>query len=161
MLHRRFRNLSWWLAVVLALASLCTASSKLTISPSNPKQLSNSSLQFTASVNGEPADGPTKWTSSNPAVATITGTTGTANATLLSAGTTTITAMHGGQKASTVLTVTVAASPVFTAQPTSANVSAVIDPTGGVKVQLLDNLGGALVGQSITVIIGTNAADGD
>jgi hypothetical protein len=91
----------------------------MTVSPSNPKQLSNSTLQFTATVNGEPVDGPVKWTSSNTAAATISGTTCTATATLFSAGTTTITAVHGGQKASTVLTVTVAVAPVFTTQPTN------------------------------------------
>src|SRR5258708_20387135 len=139
MLHRRFRNPSWWLAMVLALAPLCTASNKLSISPSNPRQLSNSSLQFTALVNGEVVDGPTKWTSSNPAVATIAGTTGTATAMLFSAGTTTITAVHGGQKASTVLTVTFAVSPVFTVQPTSTNVSPAIDPTRATNVPLPDH----------------------
>lgn len=55
-----------------------------------------------------------------------------------------------------MLTVTVAVSPVFTAQPADTNVSAVIDAGGGVKVQLLDNVGGLLPGQRITVAIGTN-----
>jgi len=160
MLHRRFRNPVLWLAMAFVLMPFCAASSKLTVSPSNPRQLRNSSLQFTALVNGELVDGPVKWTSSNTAVATISGSSGTGTAMLLSTGATTITAVHGAQKASTVLTVTVAVSPVFTMQPTNTNVSAVIDPSGGVKVQLLDNLGGALSGQSITMSIGTNAADG-
>jgi len=154
------RNSARQVVLFLILGALCAAANKLTISPGNPRQLRNSSLQFTTLVNGELVDGPVKWTSSNTGVATISGSSATGTATLLGAGTTTITATHGGQKASTVLTVTVAVSPVFTAQPTNANVSAVIDPTGGVKVQLLDNLGGALSGQSITVSIGTNAADG-
>src|SRR5579859_2706524 len=119
MLYRLCRKPICLLAIVFTIAPLCVASSKLTISPSNPSQLSDSSLQFSALVNGEVVDGPVKWTSSNPAVATITGTTGTASATLLSAGTTTITAVHGGQTASTVLKVTVAVSPVFTVQPTN------------------------------------------
>jgi hypothetical protein len=135
---------------------LCHASSKLTISPANPRQLSNSSLQFTASINGELVDGPVTWGSSNPAVATMAGASGAAQATLLSAGTTTITAAHGGQQASTVLTVTVAVAPRFTVQPTDANVSAVINPQGGVQVQLLDNLGDPLSGRNITLTIGTN-----
>jgi hypothetical protein len=63
------------------------------------------------------------------------------SATLLGAGTAAIAASMGGQKASTVLTVTVAVSPVFTAQPVNTNVSAVID-AGGVKVQWLDNVVG-------------------
>jgi hypothetical protein len=136
--------------------SLCFATTSLTILPSNPKQLSNSSLQFTATINGEIVDGPVSWTSSNRVVATITGTSGTATANLLSKGTTTITAMHGGQRASTSLTVTVAVSPVFTAQPMNTNVSTTINASGGVKLQLLDNLGDALSGQSIAVSIGTN-----
>jgi hypothetical protein len=77
------------------------------------------------------------------------------SATLLGAGTAAIAASMGGQKASSVLTVTVAVSPVFTAQPVNTNVSAVID-AGGVKVQWLDNVVGPLPGQRITVAIGTN-----
>jgi hypothetical protein len=144
------------LAILLTCALICFGTSRLTISPINPRQLSNSALQFTATVNGEIVDGPVSWTSSNPAVATITGSSGTATATLHSMGTTTITATHGGQRASTVLTVTVAVNPVFTAEPTNTNVSAVIDPSGGIKVKLLDNLGDALSGQSIAMSIGTN-----
>src|SRR5262252_2560759 len=105
------------LLIILLLVSFGAASSKLTISPSNPRQLKNSALQFTASINGEVVDGPVTWTSSNTAVATIAGTTGYANAALIGAGTTTITAMHGGQTASTLLTVTFAVAPVFAAQP--------------------------------------------
>src|SRR5215467_4049187 len=133
MRHRPWFGLpsSLLLLVLLLSAFAAAASSKLTISPSNPKQLKNSTLQFTALANGEVVDGPTKWTSSNQAVATIVGSTGTAIATLLSTGTTTITAVHGGQRAQTTLSVTVAVAPVFTAQPTDTNVSAVIAPNGG------------------------------
>jgi hypothetical protein len=152
----RVYNASFLLLIILATASSSLAASKITISPSNPRQLSNSSLKFTASINGEPVDGPVTWGSSNPAVSTIAGTSGAAQATLLSAGTTTITAAHGGQQASTVLTVTVAVAPRFTVQPTDTSVSAVIDSGSGVRVQLLDNLGGALPGQPITMTIGTN-----
>ena len=155
-LVRCARNSARQVALLLMLAPLCAASSRLTISPSNPRQLSNSRLQFTASINGEPVDGPVTWNSSNPAVATITGRSGTAIARLLTAGTTTITAVHGGQRASTLLAVTVALAPAFTAQPTDTGVSAVIDPGGGVKVQLLDNLGDPLRGQSITMSLGNN-----
>jgi len=159
MSHRSFLK-AIWLPIVLATSTLCSAATKLAIAPVNPIQLKNSSVQFTASINGEPVDGPVTWGSSNPAVATIAGTSGAAQATLLSAGTTTITAAHGGQQASTVLTVTVAVAPRFTVQPADTDVSAVINPTGGVQVQLLDNLGDPLPSQNITVSIGTNAADG-
>jgi hypothetical protein len=74
---------------------LCHAASRLTISPTNPRQLSHSILQFTASANREIVDEPVSWTSSSSRVATITGTSGTATASLLSAGTTTSTAAHG------------------------------------------------------------------
>jgi len=146
----RFRFLA---IVFFALSSLSVASSKLSVSPVNPRLLKNSPLRFTALLNGEVADGPIRWSSSNPAVATINSS---GSATLLAAGTTTVTAVHGGQKASTVLTVTVAVSPIFTAQPTNTDVSAVIDSGTGMKVQLLDNLGGPLPGQNIAVSIGTN-----
>jgi hypothetical protein len=109
-----------------------------------------------ASINGERLDGPVKWSSSNPVVARISGASGEANAALLSPGTTTITAAHGGQSASTTLTVTFAASPVFASQPTDTNVSSVINPGGGVRVTLLDNLGDPLAGQQITLSIGQN-----
>ncbi len=142
--------------LLLALSALCSAANRLTIAPANPRQLSNSTLQFRALINGELVDGPVTWSSSNPVVATITGRSGRALATLLTAGTTTITAVHGGQRASTGLTVTVAAAPVFTSQPRNTNVSAVINPGGGVKVKLVDNLGNPLPGQSIVMSIGTN-----
>ena len=93
------------------------------------------------------------WTSSNPGVATVDGE---GNAALLAPGTSTITASRGELRASTVLTVTTAAAPVFSAQPRDTNVSAVIDAGTGVQVQLLDNLGGPLPGQSIVVSISTN-----
>ena len=149
----RFRSCLFFAIIFFALTSLSVASSKLSVSPVNPRLLKNSPLRFTALLNGEVADGPIRWSSSNPAVATINSS---GSATLLAAGTTTVTAVHGGQKASTVLTVTVAVSPIFTAQPTNTDVSAVIDSGTGMKVQLLDNLGGPLPGQNIAVSIGTN-----
>lgn len=144
------------LLLVLILPPLSDGATRLTVSPSNPRQLSNSRLQFTASIDGRIVEGRVAWSSSDPAVATISGSNGRANANLLSAGTTTITAVFGGQRASTALTVTVAISPVFTAQPTDTNVSAVINRPAGVKVQLLDNLGDPLPGQRISMAIGNN-----
>ncbi len=143
------------LLAVVTLPSLSYATgTKLTVSPSNPRQLSNSSLQFTAMLKNKDVTKLVKWRSSNPAVATIA--TG-GLATLLSSGRTTITAAHGSTRASTTLIVTVAVSPVFSAQPADANVSAVIDGnTGGVKVMILDNLGDPLPSQSVSLTIGTN-----
>jgi len=155
-INRHVREAALVIFLVLRFAPLCSATSTLTLSPTNPRQLSNSALQFTASHNGKIVDGPVSWTSSNPAVATITGTSSTATANLLSMGTTTITATHGGQRGSTSLTVTVAVTPVFTVQPTNTNVSAIINPSGGVKVRLLDNLGDPLPGQNVTISIGIN-----
>jgi Bacterial Ig-like domain (group 2) len=144
-----------WLWLVFTLPAWCFAADKLSISPNHPKQLSHSRLQFTVVLNRHDISDRVRWTSSNPAVA---GINSRGEATLLSPGTTTISAQlgEGVQQASTVLTVTTAASPVFTAQPTDTNVSAMIDPGTGVRVQLRDNLGDPLPGESITITIGTN-----
>jgi len=137
---------------ILALPSLSFAETRLVVSPSNPRQLSNSALQFTATLNRKDVTRKVQWRSSSSGVATIAPG---GLATLLAPGTTTITAVHGGVRASTTLTVTVAASLVFTNQPTDTSVSAVIDGgTGGVKVQLLDNLGGPLPSQSLAISLG-------
>src|SRR5262249_33851973 len=96
-----FRSSARLVTLTVALSSLASAGNKLAISPDNPIQLKNSTLQFVASINGERLDGPVKWSSSNPVVARISGASGEANAALLSPGTTTITAAHGGQSAST------------------------------------------------------------
>ena len=142
---------------VLTMASLCSGTSRLMISPLNPKQLSKSALQFTATLNGKDVSKRVQWSSSNPAVATIDGG---GNASLLTAGTSTITATARTTtkqpSISTTLTVTTAMVPVFSAPPTDTNVSTVIDSAGGVKVQMLDNLGGPLAGQNLTISIGTN-----
>jgi hypothetical protein len=132
-------------------------SDKLAISPANPRLLKNSPLQFNATFNGRTIETAVLWASSNPSVATIDSQ---GNATLLTPGTSTITASRGALRASTVLTVTTANNPIFSGQPRDTNVSAVIDAGTGVQVQLLDNLGGPLAGQSITMAIGTNGAQG-
>src|SRR5713226_5774761 len=129
----RFLSCLFFAIIFFMLTSLSVASSKLSVSPVNPRLLKNSPLQFTALLNGEVADGPVKWSSSNPAVATIDGG---GKATLLSIGVTTITATLGRQQGSTVLTVTTAVNPVFSTQPRDTNVSAMIDAGTGVKVQL-------------------------
>jgi hypothetical protein len=126
---------------------------KLAISPANPRLLKASPLQFIATFNGRTTEIPVRWATSNPAVATIDSQ---GNATLLAPGTSTITASFAIFQASTVLTVTTANNPIFTGQPTDTNVSAVIDAGAGVQVQLLDNLGGPLAGQRITLSIGAN-----
>lgn len=59
------------------------------MSPISPRQLSNSTLQFTATVNGRDVTKLMQWSSSTPAVATIN-KNGTAS--LLTAGASTITA---------------------------------------------------------------------
>jgi hypothetical protein len=148
-LRRRIRLL----LVVFALAPLAAASDKLTVSPANPRLLKNSLMQFTATLNGKDLTQVVRWTSSNPAVSAIDSS---GRAALLARGTATITATLGALKASSVLTVTVAENPVFSAQPGDTNVSAVINAAGGVRVQLLDNLGGGLAGQNVLVNIGTN-----
>jgi len=144
-----------FLLIVIFVPAMALAATKLAISPANPKQLKNSTFTFTATINGKVVD-TAKWSSSNPAIATISGRTGSATATLLNPGTTTITAVHGGQTATTLLSVTTAAAPVFTNQPSNTYVGAIIDGGTGVKVQLLDNLSDPLPSQAVTVSIGTN-----
>ena len=141
------------LAVVFLMLTVPGFAANLTVSPTNPRQLSNSTLQFTATLNKKDVSGKVQWRSSSQSVATIAAG---GLATLVGPGTTTITAAHGAVRASTTLIVTVAAAPLFSAQPLDANVSAVINSSGGVKVQLLDNLGGPLASQNITISIGTN-----
>ena len=151
------RKQTWLLTTIVALASLCSAATKLIVSPANPMQLSNSNVQFTATLNDRDVTKTVQWSSSNPGVAIISST---GIATLLSAGTSTITALARTTTkwptASTTLTVTTAMSPVFSAQPTDTNVSAVIDATGGVKIQMLDNLGDPLPNQNLIMSVGTN-----
>jgi hypothetical protein len=141
--------------LVLAMESSARASSTLAVSPENPRQLQNLSVRFTALLNGKALKAPVQWSSSNPTVAIISPS---GEATLLSPGTSTISAKlgAGSQQASTVLKVTTAAPPVFSAQPTDTNVSAVINAGSGVQVQLLDNLGSPLPGQQITMSVGAN-----
>lgn len=155
--NRHFRQKIWTAVAVLTMALLCSGTTRLMISPVNPKQLSKSSLQFTATLNGKDVTKQMQWSSSNPAVATIDGN-GAAN--LLSVGISTITATARTTtkwpSASTTLTVTTAMAPVFSTQPSDTNVSAVIGGASGVKVQMLDNLSDPLTNQSVTISIGTN-----
>jgi hypothetical protein len=162
----RSLTLKFLLAVAISAASYgcggmpvlgpAASSGVFAISPAAPQALKNSALQFTALLNGTPVGAPVQWSSSDPAVATIDGQ---GKATLLRIGTSKITvstvALQGLQ-ASTVLSVTTATAPVFRTQPADTNVSAVIGAGAGVRVQLLDNLGGPLAGQSIAVSIGVN-----
>src|SRR5215467_6754038 len=80
-------------ALVGALSCLLTglganAASVLSLSPHTPRGLKNSSVQFTATLNGKPAKAPLQWGSSNPAIAIVDAN---GKAMLLSPGTTTIT----------------------------------------------------------------------
>jgi hypothetical protein len=154
-IRNHWRQAACLAILILRLSSAGWAEHKLTVSPTNPKQLRNSSLHFTATLNRHETNEHVRWRSSNPAVATIDGA---GNATLHSAGTTIITARlgEGEQRASTLLTVTTATNPVFIVQPNDTDVSAVIGSGTGVQVQLLDNLGGPLSGQQITMSIGAN-----
>jgi hypothetical protein len=113
-----FRQGIWIAVAVLAMALLCSGATRLMISPAYPKQLSKSTLQFTTTLNAKGVTKLVRWSSSNPAVATIEGN-GDAN--LLSAGASTIAATARNvtkwPSASTTLTLTTAMSPVFSRQP--------------------------------------------
>jgi hypothetical protein len=153
-----------WLCLAVCFAAVLTAGcqnvtadspapDKLAISPANLRLLKNSPLHFIATFNGKTTEIPVRWASSNPGVAAIDSQ---GNATLLAPGTSTITASFAIFQASTVLTVITANNPIFSGQPRDTNVSAVIDAGTGVQVQLVDNLGGPLAGQPITLSIGAN-----
>ena len=133
---------------------------QLFLQPANPVILKGLPLSFRGFVTSGKDDKLrditrkiTSWTSTNPAVASIDST---GSALALSAGTTTITASRGHRAASTVLTVTIALPPVFVTQPTDTGVSVVINSPTGVKLQILDNLGGPLAGQTLNMVIGAN-----
>src|SRR5262249_10821028 len=64
--------------------------------------------------------------------------------------------MFSKKEATTLLTVTTARAPVFSVQPTDTDVSAIINVSVGVKVQLFDNLNEPLPNQNVTISIGTN-----
>jgi len=149
----RSLKLVFSLSLLYAAPSFCFADG-LMISPASPMQLRNSTLQFTATLNKKDVTGKVQWRSSNPTVASITAG---GLATLLAPGTTSITAVRGSAQAATTLSVTTAVNPIFSASPVDTNVSAVINGnSGGVKVQMRDNLGDSLTGQSVTIAIGAN-----
>ena len=89
--------------------TVCGAVTSIVISPLNPSVLlGTGSLQFTATngANGPSITSSVTWSSSNPAVATISNTAGTNGlATLVGTGTTTITATSCSLGSSTTLTV--------------------------------------------------------
>src|SRR5262245_55788813 len=79
-IRNHWRQAACLAMLILRLPSSGWAEPKLVVSPSNPKQLRNSSLHFTATLNGHEMNEHVRWRSSNPAVATIDGA---GNATLL------------------------------------------------------------------------------
>jgi hypothetical protein len=125
----------------------------LEISPLMPARLAGSPLAFTATLGPRNVTPLAAWSSSDPSVASIDGS---GHATLVRAGTTTIRAARLGHHASTLLTVTMASSPVFLTQPMDTSVNAVIDPAAGVLVRLQDNLGNPLPGLSVGMSLGTD-----
>jgi len=133
----------------------------LQLSPANPSVLQGTSLSIRLLLE-LPRRAPidltqyvTRWTSSNPALATVDRR---GQVTGLKQGAVKITADLGFFQAKTPLNVVVVSAVSFTAQPSTTPVSAVITP--GVSVQVLDNLAQPVPGLPVTMSIGTNAADG-
>ena len=109
-----------------ALGVIVTLTS-LTITPVNPSIANGTSLQLTAT--GIFSDGSTQnltnsvnWTSSTPAVATVTGSGGLVTG--ASVGSTTITATQGGVSATTTVTVTSATLTSITITPANSSIAA-------------------------------------
>jgi uncharacterized protein YjdB len=120
----------------------------VTVAPSNPTVDVEKTQQFSATVvdvNDKKTDRPVTWSSSNPQVASIDANSGLA--TVLAAGTTTITATSGGVDGSTTLTaVPVVTSVVVTPPSESIAQNASTTLTATVK----DGAGNALAGQPVT-----------
>jgi len=120
----------------------------VTVAPSDPTVDVGTTQQFSATVvdvNDKETNRPVTWSSSNPQVASIDANTGLA--TVLAAGTTTITASSEGVEGSTTLTgVPVVASVSVEPPSPSIEQNAVITLTATVK----DGAGNALAGQPVT-----------
>ena len=91
-----------------ASVTVCGTEQVITISPDNPMlSLASGSTQFTATAGGINVTESVTWSTSNPAVATISNTAGTRGlVTFIGTGTTTIKATSCTQSDSTLLTVT-------------------------------------------------------
>jgi uncharacterized protein YjdB len=121
----------------------------VTVAPAAPSVDVGKTQQFSAAVvdvNDNPVTNrPVSWTSSNPQVATIDANTGLA--TVLAAGTTTITATSGGVSGSTTLT----GVPVVTSVEVSPSSKSIAQNTGTtLTATVKDGSGNPLAGQAVT-----------
>jgi trimeric autotransporter adhesin len=120
----------------------------VTVAPSDPTVDVGKTQQFSATVvdvTDKETDRPVTWSSSNPQVASIDANTGLA--TVLAAGTTTITAKSDGVEGSTTLTAVPVVASVSVAPPSqSIEQNTSITLTATVK----DGAGNALAGQPVT-----------
>lgn len=121
----------------------------VTVAPSAPSVDVGKTQQFSATVtdvnNNTVTDRPVTWSSSNTAVATIDANSGLA--TVVSAGTTTITATSGGVSGTTTLT----GVPVVTSvEVAPASPSIVQNASTTLTATVKDGAGNSLSGQTIT-----------
>ena len=120
----------------------------VTVAPSSPTVDVGKTQQFSATVvdvTDKETDRPVTWSSSNPQVASIDANTGLA--TVLAAGTTTITATSGGVEGSTTLTAVPVVASVSVAPPSQS-----IEQNTGITLTatVKDGAGNALAGQPVT-----------
>jgi uncharacterized protein YjdB len=120
----------------------------VTVAPSNPTVDVGKTQQFSATVvdvTDKETSRPVTWSSSNPQVASIDATSGLA--TVLAAGTTTITASSEGVDGSTTLTAVPVVTSVSVAPPSQS-----IDQNAGITLTatVKDGAGNPLAGQAVT-----------
>jgi hypothetical protein len=143
------------LAMAGALFSTCAlAEDPLALLPASATLLKGSSLDFHAQMGNGGKDLTNhvqKWTSSNPAAATIDAS---GHMAAIDIGTTTITATLGHLQASALVTVDAVSAANFVVQPADTIVNAVIAPA--VKVVVLDNNGLVLPGLTVAIGIAPN-----
>jgi len=98
------------------------------------------------------------WTSSNPAIATVSaGAPGAATITAVAVGTATITASVDGVAAATPVTVTVVPVPVVSVQVTPTSASVQVGGTQAFTATARDSVNGVLPGRTITWSSGNSA----
>jgi uncharacterized protein YjdB len=120
----------------------------VTVAPSNPTVDVGKTQQFSATVvdvTDRETDRPVTWSSSNPQVASIDPNSGLA--TVLAAGTTTITASSDGVEGSTTLTAVPVVTSVSVAPPSQS-----IEQNTGITLTatVKDGAGNPLAGQTVT-----------
>ena len=139
------------LTAVLFLTPLVAGASALHISPDEPSTLAGRQVVLHALLHDHDVTEDVSWVSSAPDIAAID-RSGELHA--LHKGSSTITATFHGQHASTLATVTEVSSIVFQVAPATSSVDSLVTPP--IQVVVTDNLGGAVSGLPVTLMIAPN-----